>query len=1103
MISGTPVQETEVPLQISEAAGETARRAAMPLDQWLDSVSVDTAADAGMASVTTRQPGQDPGDCDGDPLDSLTARLERLAGRRADPPPPPTSPAAASASGGDIDASMRAMELRLAALAIDRTEVDRREGPQRLSEALTRLNARLDRLIAAAPRPASGDHPTSRAEAGPAAIPATPAPKLEVESDLARTQIAGGGPVDHPRAEAGLDDDQSHNPHAPSGGAGATSDLADFERQLRHITEEIELLRQSPAIEQAVAGLRSDLAAVDRHITEAVPQRVLAALQEELHGLSERIDLVNQRAPDATVLSALQHGFLELRAALGPADGMSDLHRQFKALSDKLEILGPNRLDDETIEQFRAAIAELRDIAAPLASTLASNLATTLASNEKITALATDIASIDAKLQAAISSGDAGTFQGLAERIDQLGERLDSRLETRLAPAPHLEALIENLTEKIESLHLSGGKLDTLHHAREQIDRLIEKLDLSQSQFGPLGKLERAISELTLQVKEARAGAIEAVERTARAVAQEMAESTGPGNDVDELKLNLFELRETQAGIDRRTQETLDAFHRTLERLVDRLALIETERQVETPAQTDSAGTITPPNVGRSAGPAPSTWIGVPERQPFSPSFSTNPSTAPGAGMPPRPATERPSIGEAGPAASAVPAGKAHFIAAARRAAQAAAADTSTAEPASTPPRSRVSFAPFSAALLRHRRALMIGVGAFVLMVGSAEIVINALDGSDQAVAPLSRPAIGEPVGAMPETSPAPGTVGRPAAPKTNDSPRLPPAPASGRRTDDTSVITAAAVPAGPSQSQSSGTTAVTLTPALTTPPADLETAGSFAQSRATNSVTPPLFAPMDQVMGTSTPPTSGSEVDMQTDLGPRSTGSSVLRAAALAGNAAAEYEMGMRYVEGRGVAQSFAEAARWLERAATKGVTPAQYRLAGLYEKGRGVKKDLEAARRLYTAAAERGHGKAMHNLAVLYAEGIDGKPDYIMASQWFRKAADRGVADSQYNLGILCARGIGVEQNLVESYKWFALAANQGDRDAAAKRDDIAGRLDTVSLNLARLAVQNWKANPQADDVTTVRPPPGGWDHPVAAGPPRPKAPAVPPRQTEAGAL
>ena len=184
----------------------------------------------------------------------------------------------------------------------------------------------------------------------------------------------------------------------------------------------------------------------------------------------------------------------------------------------------------------------------------------------------------------------------------------------------------------------------------------------------------------------------------------------------------------------------------------------------------------------------------------------------------------------------------------------------------------------------------------------------------------------------------------------------------------------------------------------------------------------------------------------------PDGIGGPVLRAAALKGDPAAAYEIGVRFAEGKGVAADLDQAAKWYDRAAQAGVVPALFRLGTFYEKGLSVKKDVDIARRYYAQAAERGSAKAMHNLAVLDADGGGKGANYKSASIWFRKAADRGVADSQFNLGILYARGIGVEQNLAESFKWFSLAAAQGDADAGRKRDDIAKRLDVQSLAAAQ---------------------------------------------------
>jgi len=207
----------------------------------------------------------------------------------------------------------------------------------------------------------------------------------------------------------------------------------------------------------------------------------------------------------------------------------------------------------------------------------------------------------------------------------------------------------------------------------------------------------------------------------------------------------------------------------------------------------------------------------------------------------------------------------------------------------------------------------------------------------------------------------------------------------------------------------------------------------------------------------------------------PDGIGGPILRSAAMKGDPAAAYEVGLRFAEGKGVAVNYGEAAKWLDRAVQAGVVPAAFEVGKLYEKGLGVAKDLDIARRYYTQAAERGNAGAMHNLAVIEADSGNHKS----AAGWFRKAADHGVVDSQFNLAILYARGLGVEENLVQSYKWFSLAAAQGDRDAAERRDDIATRMDPKSLAEAKLAIQNFAIEPMPDDAVSVTTAPaGGWD-------------------------
>ena len=202
------------------------------------------------------------------------------------------------------------------------------------------------------------------------------------------------------------------------------------------------------------------------------------------------------------------------------------------------------------------------------------------------------------------------------------------------------------------------------------------------------------------------------------------------------------------------------------------------------------------------------------------------------------------------------------------------------------------------------------------------------------------------------------------------------------------------------------------------------------------------------------------------------------LREAAVAGNSAAQYEVGLRFAEGRTVARDLASAAHWFGKAADQGLAPAQYRIGSLYEKGLGVPRDAALAKSWYQRAADAGNIRAMHNLAVLTAEGGGGKPDYASAAQWFKKAAEHGVRDSQYNLAILYARGLGIEQNLGQSYLWFAVAAAQGDEDAMKKRDEVAGKLDAKALALVKANADAFRPQAALAAANDLPAPPAAWD-------------------------
>ena len=152
----------------------------------------------------------------------------------------------------------------------------------------------------------------------------------------------------------------------------------------------------------------------------------------------------------------------------------------------------------------------------------------------------------------------------------------------------------------------------------------------------------------------------------------------------------------------------------------------------------------------------------------------------------------------------------------------------------------------------------------------------------------------------------------------------------------------------------------------------------------------------------------------------------------ALAGDAVAQYNLGVKYHEGQGVPQDYAEALKWYRKAAEQGLANAQYNIGILFEAGRGVPQDAAEAVKWYRLAAEQGDADAQVRLGYMYAVGHGVVQDSTEAVMWLRLAAEQGHADAQVHLGAMYAVGHGVVQDSTEAVMWLRLAAEQGHADA-----------------------------------------------------------------------
>lgn len=119
-------------------------------------------------------------------------------------------------------------------------------------------------------------------------------------------------------------------------------------------------------------------------------------------------------------------------------------------------------------------------------------------------------------------------------------------------------------------------------------------------------------------------------------------------------------------------------------------------------------------------------------------------------------------------------------------------------------------------------------------------------------------------------------------------------------------------------------------------------------------------------------------------------------RAGAMMGEKYAQCDYGLRLVEGEGVAQDKAEAARQYAKAARQGLEGAQCILGLMFVKGEGVERSYEQARVLFRRSARQGWAQAQLCLGILFANGDGVRQSLPRALRNFRRAAAQGLPES-----------------------------------------------------------------------------------------------------------
>ena len=831
-------------------------------------------------------------------------------------------------------------------------------------------------------------------------------------------------------------------------------------------TNNEQVLRQAPAFSQLENRLSELARRVDQTQNQPAPS-LPDLLRKELDGLASRIDIVRDSA-ETLAQKAQTQAVQTAQAELHTIE-----ERILGLLREAQTSFVANSTSPSEINRFRGEIEKL--------NSRIDDASKGTASDRDVTALRVAVEQLSTRVA---QGSDNRPLAEMDRRILDITKKLEqTQAQSRDLPQlGELERRMAELDHRLEQALTTQNNATQNDELVQHLAVVNDRLSKTENQLSHLETIERAIAQLYDSVEQSRGWTKEVAEEAAGRMGQHILSQqnqipvTLTGSpEIMALEQGLKAVREASNTADTRNQETLEAVHETLEQIVAKLSELETAAigqrlaQVASP-QTHPAAYALDPFQTASFDPVPEI-----QAQPFTPQtdaleIDLEPENLfPAPSINPFEATPDNAFQGHNPFEAVINAshdvGKAQasaaapddFIAAARRAAQAAGSQKSIlssispgmAKKSEIGSKKLLSFKmPFKkAAKAKNAQSLagdlklppeikaansnLTGNRKTLILSGILVLGVVAFIVSSKLIAPSTMVPIATP------------TTVEPVQPKT-----IAPTPAP--------------MAAAPDAATASQPVPEPTVPAVE--PAPLEPNATKLEQHGENN----SALTTDEILTGSLPTAAApkSPIPQTIDV---AAGSETLRNAATNGDANAQFVIATRYLNGENVTADAAKAAYWYGKAAATGLAPAQYRIATLYERGTGVEKNMQAALSWYERAAALGNVKAMHNAAVISAGNDAGAADYDRAFKWFTLAANHGLKDSQFNLAVLVERGMGTKVNLAEALFWYDQAAAQGDADAKTHAEALAKSIPPELVKSIEARLKVWKPE-TAPDIANV---------------------------------
>ncbi len=323
-----------------------------------------------------------------------------------------------------------------------------------------------------------------------------------------------------------------------------------------------------------------------------MPRRAIESIENEVRSLARRIDDTRQNGIDANALAGIERALSEIREvlrSLTPAEQLAGYDEAIRNLGGKLDLILRSNDDPSTVQRLESAIAALRAVVSNVAS------------NDALARLSDDVHALSSKVdQLSRTTDHSAPFAVLEQRVAALTSTLESR--ERPAVNENTDQIEGRAAGAVGTHRPPVGRRRQgfrLRHLEQRVSYLLERLEASADQRPSLdlGRVEDGLHDILRHLENQNA--------TFSALAQSDRGTAEPADKglIDLVKRELSDIRFSQTEAGRHTQDSLEAVHSTLGHVVDRLAMIEGDlravrsQPAATPPEAVPAPPVAPPPV--------------------------------------------------------------------------------------------------------------------------------------------------------------------------------------------------------------------------------------------------------------------------------------------------------------------------------------------------------------------------------------------------------------------------------------------------------------------------------------------------------------------------